>query len=45
MFDKFKSQKLLYMLFACVVHFLEHGGSNINPSLAQEELELLILLI
>ena len=45
MFDEFNSYKLLYVLSACVVHFLENGGSNINPSVAQDELELLIHLI
>jgi len=45
MFDEFNSYKLLYVLSACVVHFLEHGGSEINSSLAQDELELLINLI
>lgn len=33
------------MLFTCVDHFRENGSSNINPSLAQDELELLIPLI
>lgn len=45
MFDEFNSYKLLCVLSARVVHFLENGGSKINPSLVQDELELLIHLI